>query len=335
MAQDLEIDLLASPKCQSLQIFREARQRVRRLRWTIQLQSSECRKLSQRRKILARIDAHAELLETRQVRERFKVRDLQAEITDPADTITQEIVDLRLPPGLRVRGSIQPVVKLDGQALLLELERDCLLTLRLTPLVDDPGERQADERDDDQQRPQSEAEQLFQGGKRHGTRTRVAQWHSRLADTDVLHYRSEWAMTQGRQMLVDELIGLWSVDAQYGPGAQSDTWLILKPDGTGRYEEINWTLCSADFFRWATPQAGLLRIVGEKCLQISADANHVEEVASILGVLETPYEIAEEDTPSGKRMRVLRVSLIGPKPTSFGFCRVDLRGLEEPRFDVG
>jgi hypothetical protein len=35
-----------------------------------------------------------------------------------------------------------------------------------------------------------------------------------------------------------ELIGLWSNDRLYGMGAQSDDWLIFKPDGTGRYESF-------------------------------------------------------------------------------------------------
>jgi hypothetical protein len=63
-----------------------------------------------------------------------------------------------------------------------------------------------------------------------------------------------------------DLIGIWSADARYGPGAQSDEILIFKPDGTGRMEFWNWQLCSADFFRWQVVSPGLVDLVGFRCL---------------------------------------------------------------------
>jgi len=46
----------------------------------------------------------------------------------------------------------------------------------------------------------------------------------------------------------NEIIGLWSVDVQYGPGAQSDDVFYFFPDGTGRYDVLNWTWCSSNLF---------------------------------------------------------------------------------------
>jgi hypothetical protein len=129
-----------------------------------------------------------------------------------------------------------------------------------------------------------------------------------------------------------ELVGRWSNDVLYGPGAQSDHVLIFKPDGTGRYEFLNWMLCSAELFRWETPLPGVLLFIGERHLQIAGDLRGVEEEQSLLGTREVPYTIAEEDTPLYGRIRVLRLPLEMPMKDHFGFERADLTGLEEPAF---
>lgn len=129
-----------------------------------------------------------------------------------------------------------------------------------------------------------------------------------------------------------ELVGLWSNDALYSPGAQSDDVLIFKPDGTGRYEFLNWMLCSAELFRWETPRPGVLRFVGERHLQIAADLRSVEEEPSLLGAREVAYTIAEEGTPVYGRIRVLRLPLQVPMRDCFGFVQADLMGQEEPAF---
>jgi hypothetical protein len=131
-----------------------------------------------------------------------------------------------------------------------------------------------------------------------------------------------------------ELVGLWSNDALYGPGAQSDDWLIFKPDGTGRYEFLNWTLCSAELFRWETPRPGVLRFIGERHLQISDNLRSVEEEPSVLGNREVLYTITEGETPANGRIRVLHLPLAMPMRDRFGFCRADLTGLEEPKFEL-
>lgn len=64
-------------------------------------------------------------------------------------------------------------------------------------------------------------------------------------------------------MVDHELIGVWSVHVMYPPSAQSDERLIFKPDGTGRYEFLNWILCSSDSFRWNTSQSRTLSIAWE------------------------------------------------------------------------
>jgi len=132
----------------------------------------------------------------------------------------------------------------------------------------------------------------------------------------------------------NQLIGLWSVDILYGSAAASDDLLIFKPDGTGRYEFINLRLCWVDRFQWKVIRDGIISIIGDRCLTVAADEKSIEEEESQFGVQELHYEISEEQTPSGKRMRILRLPLKSPMANCFGFVRTDLVGLEQPEFDL-
>lgn len=111
-----------------------------------------------------------------------------------------------------------------------------------------------------------------------------------------------------------ELIGLWSADARYGPGAQSDEMLVFKPDGTGRMEFWNWQLCSADFFRWHVVSPGVVDLVGFRCLELPEVGDEPVEAEAAFHYVSVPFSVAEEDTPSGKRMPVLRIGLPRPHP---------------------
>lgn len=131
----------------------------------------------------------------------------------------------------------------------------------------------------------------------------------------------------------EDLIGIWSADARYGPGAQSDEMMLFKPDGTGRMEFWNWQLCSADFFQWHVVSPGVVDLIGLKCVKLPEVGDDPTEVDSTFRHLGVPFSVAEEDTPSGKRMRVLRIGLARPYPSELGFERSDFAGWEEPRFN--
>jgi hypothetical protein len=128
------------------------------------------------------------------------------------------------------------------------------------------------------------------------------------------------------------LIGQWSADARYGPGAQSDEMMVFKPDGTGRMESWNWRLCSADLFRWEIIESGVLNLIGYRRLQLGKDGEHVVDVASKFRHVGVPFTIAEEDTPRGQRMLVLRLSLPREYPRELGLASRELSGWEDPRF---
>lgn len=131
-----------------------------------------------------------------------------------------------------------------------------------------------------------------------------------------------------------ELIGIWSADFIYGPGAQSDEILIFRPDGTGRFEFENWSLCFAELFRWRVSPPGCITLEGIKRLELGETGQEVVESESNFQFHRVPYQIQVEDTPSGKRMRVLRLRLYTDVSDHYGFVKRDLSGEEQPDFGV-
>lgn len=120
----------------------------------------------------------------------------------------------------------------------------------------------------------------------------------------------------------------------YGPAAQSDDVLIFKADGTGRFEFINLILCSADFFVWEMSDSEHISIRGFKRLSLDETARNVIESSSDFEYIDIPYQIREEVTKSGKRIRVLRLDLGKGKSDHFGLVRNDLAGFEQPNFQL-
>lgn len=119
----------------------------------------------------------------------------------------------------------------------------------------------------------------------------------------------------------------------YGPGGQSDEVLIFKIDGTGRLDFINFTLSTAYEFQWFVESPNRLTVIGTRTLQVGDNGKTVENSDDILNVINATYQIAFEDTPSGNRMRVLRVKLIDGVSDRYGFVREDIAGFEEPHFE--
>jgi len=118
----------------------------------------------------------------------------------------------------------------------------------------------------------------------------------------------------------------------YGPGAQSDQMLFFKPDGSGRYEELNWTLIGVEHFEWQLLSPGMLRLIGTRSESRDKHGNVIEE-AGAFNFPELECSIGEEDTPSGNRMRVLRLKLCDYISDHFGFVRANFDGAEEAEWD--
>lgn len=61
---------------------------------------------------------------------------------------------------------------------------------------------------------------------------------------------------------MDELIGVWSVDALYAPGP-SDEIVYFLESGEGWVEYLNWGLGAIETFKWWRNEKGNLNIQGE------------------------------------------------------------------------
>jgi hypothetical protein len=133
-------------------------------------------------------------------------------------------------------------------------------------------------------------------------------------------------------MLDQQLVGVWSADACYGPGAQSDDVLVFKADGTGRFDFINFTLCSADKFIWSIVGPGKLSISPTERLQPNDDCTAIEPCNSTFSFPSVPYQIAVEPTPSGRLAMVLRIVLSPEIANHFAKVRDNVTGMEEPEF---
>ncbi len=105
------------------------------------------------------------------------------------------------------------------------------------------------------------------------------------------------------------LVGVWSADIMYGPGAQSDTVFIFKADGTGWMESWNFMLTSAEFFHWEVPEPERLILRGCRALELDDTDQIMVDIKPLWDKADTPFSIRVEETPSGNVMPVLRVKL--------------------------
>ncbi|HZG80210.1 MAG TPA: hypothetical protein VEZ13_05480, partial [Brevibacillus sp.] len=95
------------------------------------------------------------------------------------------------------------------------------------------------------------------------------------------------------------LIGKWSIDVMYGPGAQEDTEIVFLSDGMGWIAFFHYELCELETFRWKCNKNGSIQMIGEK-YQTLGD----EQKNSNLQINELFFEVNLENTPSGKEMLV-------------------------------
>lgn len=142
-----------------------------------------------------------------------------------------------------------------------------------------------------------------------------------------------------------DLVGFWSVDAQYAAGAQGDEWLFFFPDGTGRFDFLNWGWCSSNLFDWKV-KGGDLVIKGSKSYKLAnlpdAFKKHIAVEHDDLMNLKAPYSIAAERTPRhewlksppDEKMRILRIQRPDDMflPSSFGFVRQDIEDRKHPDY---
>ncbi|WP_238652803.1 hypothetical protein [Paenibacillus piscarius] len=101
----------------------------------------------------------------------------------------------------------------------------------------------------------------------------------------------------------NKLIGIWSVDCMYGPGAQGDEQIIFQDNGFGWIEIMNWDSMSIETFHW-TAEGNKLHFRGEQVL-----SNYEAPQSSDFNLQGVEFVIEDGDTPSGRIMPLLRFSI--------------------------
>lgn len=101
-------------------------------------------------------------------------------------------------------------------------------------------------------------------------------------------------------MKSENLIGLWSIDMLYGPGAQEDTWLAFRRDGTGWIAFLHYRLCELDTFFWSLSDDCVLTITGDR-YQCPPEP----ETQSTFSFADLAISIAPRVTPSYGEVTVL------------------------------
>ncbi|MFI8710848.1 hypothetical protein [Brevibacillus brevis] len=96
------------------------------------------------------------------------------------------------------------------------------------------------------------------------------------------------------------IIGKWSIDVMYGPGAQEDTEIVFLPDGTGWIAFFHYELCELETFCWRSNENGSIRISGELYQTIGEP-----QEKSNLEINELFYKVKLENTPSDGEMKVI------------------------------
>lgn len=122
-----------------------------------------------------------------------------------------------------------------------------------------------------------------------------------------------------------QLIGLWSIDCLFGPGAQEDTFLVFKEDGTGWIEFAHHVTCEVDTFHWEATGDGCIRIRGDRYFFDG------QESTSKFNFDRLPYIIAEETTPDGVNRPVVAFAQpVWLEETRWGLLRRDVTELTVP-----
>jgi len=136
-------------------------------------------------------------------------------------------------------------------------------------------------------------------------------------------------------MLKDALIGLWSIDVMYGPGAQEDTTLAFLPDGTGWLAFEHYFLCELDTFKWDIDDDQYLNIKGIDYFGLKEIGRVVIKMPSSLSFSKLKVSVNEESVPNGEIMRVATFDApIWARESKFAFVTKDPIKLTPPKFSV-
>lgn len=112
-------------------------------------------------------------------------------------------------------------------------------------------------------------------------------------------------------MASTEIVGVWSAEALYGLGGESDEILVINRDGSGWLEVIDYDghEWSADFFEWGPTEPGWFYFAWTKRIEPHKQTRALIESASVLDTVHASAEVREEAAPSGRTMKILYLPL--------------------------
>lgn len=129
------------------------------------------------------------------------------------------------------------------------------------------------------------------------------------------------------------LIGVWSEDRRYGPGAQSDQLVVFLPNGQGCLQICNAAMEHVEVFDWTLNQDGTLKISGtaRRTTEYNVQEGQTTEEPGRLHFQRLRFRIEREDTPRGDEMDVLT---LGDGQNNWSRCLFDVQGLVAEKFGL-
>jgi hypothetical protein len=117
----------------------------------------------------------------------------------------------------------------------------------------------------------------------------------------------------------EQLIGVWSRGAQQETTGPGEWTITFREDGTGRYDDANYSDMFARIFRWSIPSTGRLTVECSVCFHYGFrdPIYELEDCHKIYSAV--PYKIEQETTRLGRSIPVLRAPLFGFSPGLVGF----------------
>jgi hypothetical protein len=137
-------------------------------------------------------------------------------------------------------------------------------------------------------------------------------------------------------MTPDDLLGTWSVDARYGPGAMEDWLLYFRGDGQGCFWYGNLMGARAAVFDWRLADG---RLTTTTRRQFQTPSGHQEPFRPgghlQLDLVEVAVTVGVEPTPIRGLLRVLRLppGTLRWVDDAFGFEGPEPRAWMRPLFD--
>ncbi len=129
-----------------------------------------------------------------------------------------------------------------------------------------------------------------------------------------------------------DLIGVWSADALFAPGAQEDEILVFRSDGTGWIEWINPVAHEVEFFEWTPTSLGWVVLATQNRFERdSRNLKRYMEVACIFDTHHAPYSIKEVETPLRSFIPQLELKIVGAMAGLYGLVQEDADSWPNPQ----